>query len=91
MPNAIAALSTIRKVHAPDERRIAGAIFFKVDHPRAIDRYIDYFGAPLTTSVLRLYGQTPVVAIGGPRPVSASNARGSGQRRRPRFSRRTIT
>src|SRR5262245_28796730 len=88
MPNASAAM---RKVHAPDEHRVARAIFFKADHPRFIDRFIDYFGSPLTTSGPNLRGQTAVVAIGSPRRASASRPRGGGQRRQPRFSSRTIT
>lgn len=89
MPNA-AAIS-MRKVYAPDEHRVARAIFFKADRPRSIDRFIDYFGTPLTTSGLNLRGQTPVVAIGSPRRVSASRPRGGGLRRQPRFSSRPIT
>jgi hypothetical protein len=45
MQNAIAAVPSVRVARARDRRGAAGTILFKVDHARAIDRYIDYFGS----------------------------------------------
>jgi hypothetical protein len=46
MPNAIAAVPSMRVSRARDRRGVARTILFKVDHARPIDQYIDYFGLP---------------------------------------------
>ena len=67
MQNAVAAVPSVPVARAHDRRGAARAILFKVDHPRAIDRYIDYFGSPPGTvpaidapsSFERLTARTP--------------------------------
>jgi len=68
MQEAIAAVPRIRIARARDEEgRVARAILFKVDHPRAIDRYIDYFGGPRPSgaSVSPLFPAAELAAGGG--------------------------
>ncbi len=43
MPNAMTS-PTVRVSRARDARGVARVSLFKVDHPRAIDEHIDFFG-----------------------------------------------
>ena len=45
MPN-VSSNPRVRVSRARDARGAIRVTLFKVDHPRAIDRHIDYFGAP---------------------------------------------
>ena len=45
MPN-VSSSPTVRVSRARDAHGVARVPLFKVDHPRPIDRHIDFFGAP---------------------------------------------
>jgi len=48
MPN-VTTIPTVRVSRARDARGVTRVTLFKVDHPRAIDRHIDFFGTPTFT------------------------------------------
>jgi hypothetical protein len=45
MPNVIS-IPTVHVSRARDAHGVTRVTLFKVDHPRAIDRQIDFFGTP---------------------------------------------
>jgi len=46
MPN-VTSIPTVRVSRARDAHGVTRVTLFKVDHPRAIDRHIDFFGSPM--------------------------------------------
>ena len=45
---------TVRVSRARDTRGATRVMLFKVDHPRAIDQHIDFFGEPPATRTVRV-------------------------------------